>query len=111
MGHKRFGLVIDLDEAESVESVGLDIEGIGGISIHVQHGNITGTLALQANDLPGVLDWQTIDEVEFTQPAGSAGGEIINVGNLRSRYVRVTYDHDIGTGELRVALTAKGGGL
>lgn len=112
MGYRNFGLVIDQAVAASIDSIGLDIDGIGGISIHTEFGNITGTLTLQANDAPELgLTWQTITQVVFTQPAGSAGGEIIEIANIRARRVRVRYAHSSGTGVLKVAVHAKSGGI
>jgi hypothetical protein len=98
---------IDLDTAATANGNPIDLRGIAGFSVHVQHGAITGTLVLQERNHTR-LNWVAVGDVSLTAPAGSAASQIVNVGNARSRYYRVVYTHSSGTGELRVCLHAKG---
>jgi hypothetical protein len=98
--------VIDLDAADDAEGV-VDLRSIAGFSLQIYHGDITGTLKLFARNHPRV-PWEEVTDVTITQPAGSAGSQLIEIGNARSRYYRVAYDHTSGTEHLLVCIHAKG---
>jgi hypothetical protein len=98
---------LDLATAATTNGSPLDLRGIAGLSIQTEFGEITGTLTLESRNHES-LSWVEVDDVTLTNPAGSAGGQLIDIGNARSRYYRVTYTHTSGTGALRVCIHAKG---
>lgn len=102
------GPVINQDQAATVTSDVLKIRSLLGVSIQVDHGNVTGTLVLQSSN-DGVT-YYNVQGVSFAAISGS-GGEVIEIGNLRSQYYRLVYTHSSGTGLLKVTPFLKGKNL
>jgi hypothetical protein len=98
--------IIDLDEADDAEGI-LDLRSIAGFSLQIDFGDITGDLELHARNHER-MPWEEVTDVTITQPAGTAGSQLVEIGNARSRYYRVAYDHTSGTEHLRVCVHAKG---
>lgn len=108
MSDRNFGLVINQAQAATVDGAWMELgPGLTGLSIQTEFGAVTGTLALQSRN-DANLTGRDVTDVVFTQPAGVSGGQVIEVGNARSRWYRVKYTHGSGTGSLKVAVFAKG---
>lgn len=111
MADKNFGAVINQSQAATVSSSAIDMVNMVGMSIHVIHGNVTGTLILEATNDPSDSDaWVTAADAALTSPAGTASKSLREIGNTRSRYYRVSYTHSSGTGSLKVLVNGKGVG-
>jgi len=98
-------MLLDLAAAETDESEAFSAGGAKAFSLQVSFGAITGTLALKARNSAN-MPWSDVTEINdaMTQPAGSAGDFILDLGNLHSREYLLAYTHDSGTGELKACL-------
>jgi hypothetical protein len=102
-----FGLVINDTVAANKVSAWLDLKDMAGAFIHTDFGAITCVLSLEAcNDQ--TLTAIPVTDVTFTQPAGVAGAQGINVTGLRARYYRVRVASVSGSAPLKIAFHAKG---
>jgi hypothetical protein len=90
----------------SINGTPWEVRKIAGFSVQISHGEITGTLELEARNDES-MPWSEVTDVTFTAPSGSAGDEIVEVGNARSRYYRLVYTSTSGTGALRACVHAK----
>lgn len=99
------GLVIDQTVAATVTSNVIEMRMPTGMSVMITHGNITGTLALQSSN--DNVTFYPVLGGSFTAIAG-AGGETVEIGNLRSRYYRFVYTHSSGSSTLAVQVWVKG---
>jgi hypothetical protein len=102
------GAVIDQAQAATVTSDVIRMRSLLGLSVQVDHGNVTGTLVLQSSN--DNVTFYPVQGVAFAAIAGS-GGEVVEIGNLRSQYYRFVYAHSSGTGSLKVTPFVKGKGL
>lgn len=102
------GPIISQAQAATVTSDVIRTRSLLGMSVQVDHGNVTGTLALQSSN-DGVT-FYAVQGVSFAAISGS-GGEVIEIGNLRSQYYRFVYTHSSGTGLLKVTPFLKGKNL
>jgi hypothetical protein len=108
--HDR-GLIISQTQAATVSSQPIDMAGEAGLCIHTEWtGTVLGALVLEGRNDPA-LQWQAISEVTLASPAGSAGGQLTNIGNVQARFYRVRYTHTSGTGSLNVSAGTKEAGL
>jgi hypothetical protein len=101
------GALLDQAEAETAASEAIEIYDVAGMSVQIDHGNITGTLVLQSSN--DGTTFYTVQGGSFAAISGS-GGEVVEIGSLRSRFYRFSYEHDSGTGLLRVSVHVKGVG-
>lgn len=107
--YQDFGLVISQDQAASIDGQPMDMSKESGFSIQTEwSGNLTGTFVLQSRNSES-LQWRDVVQVTLTNPAGSAGGEVYEVGNTRSKFYRVRFFYTAGTSSLSVAVHAKAG--
>lgn len=102
-----FGPVINQAQAATVTSTVMELYVHQGLAIQIDYGNVTGTLAFKASN--DNVTYYTVADVVLTNPAGSASGQIVEIGNLRARYYRVDYTHTSGTGLLKITTHAKEG--
>lgn len=79
-----------------------------GMSVQFDYGVVTGTLVLKGSN-DGVTFYAVAD-VAFTAPAGAPGGELLEIGNLRSRCYRFDWTNSSGTGAVKVSVHVKGRG-
>jgi hypothetical protein len=108
--HDR-GLVISQTQAASIDTNPIDMAGEAGLTIQTEWtGTVLGAFTLQARNDPS-LQWQPISELTLANPAGSAGGQLTQVGNVQARYYRIRYAHTSGTGSLSVSVGTKGPAL
>lgn len=108
MPQKRdFGLVIEQTQGATIDGAWQDTEGCAGLCIQTAWtGTLSGTLSLEGrNDT--ALGGEPITEVTLASPAGSASGQLTNIGNAQARFYRVRYTHVGGTGGLKVSMGAK----
>jgi len=92
----------------------INVENYSLLSLHVEHGALTGALTLWASNKasPGTgddSDWKEVasGEASIADPSGTAGGELVNMSAVAHRWVMVKYVHDTGTGDLYVGAMAK----
>jgi hypothetical protein len=91
----------------TTSGVPVDMADDAGLCIQTEWtGTVTGTLQLQGR-LSADLSWQPISEVTLASPAGSAGGQLTNIGNAQARFYQVLYTHVSGAGSLKVMATSK----
>lgn len=109
--YQYLGLVIDSTNpsAGAVNGTQMAVQNESGLSVQTEWtGTVNGAFRLQSRNDES-LSWRDVTQVVFTAAAGSAGGEVIEVGNARSRFYRIVYTHASGTGTVKVAVHAKGG--
>lgn len=104
-GAYQAGAVIDQAAAATTTSNVLEMRVLSGMSVQVDHGNIVGTLVLQSSN--DDTTYYAVQGGSFTAISGS-GGEVVEIGSLRSRYYRFVYTHSSGTGLLKVTVHVKG---
>jgi hypothetical protein len=102
------GAVISQSQAATVTSDAIRVRSLLGMSVQVDHGNVTGTLALYSSN--DDITYYAVQGVSFAAISGS-GGEVIEIGNLRSQYYKFVYTHSSGTGLLKVTPFLKGKNL
>lgn len=101
------GAVID-QTAATVTSGAIRMRSLLGMSVQIDHGNVIGTLVLWASNDGDT--YYASQDVTFAAISGS-GGEIVELGNLRSQYYRFVYTHSSGTGTIKVTPYLKGKNL
>lgn len=101
------GAVIN-QTAATVTSSSIKMRSLLGMSVQIDHGNIVGSLALWASN--DDVTYYATQGVTFGTISGS-GGEIVELGNLRSLYYRFVYTHTSGTGTIKVTPFVKGKNL
>lgn len=101
----QVGPIIDQAQAATVTSDVIEMKVLSGISVQVDHGNVVGTLALQSSN--DNVTYYAVQGGSFAAISGS-GGEVVEIGSLRSRYYRFVYTHSSGTGLLKVTPYVKG---
>lgn len=102
------GALINQTVAATVTSDSIRARSLLGMSVQIDHGNVTGTLVLwSSND---DVTYYAVQGVSFAAISGS-GGEMVEIGNLRSLYYRFVYTHSSGTGTLKVTPFVKGRSL
>ena len=95
-------------------SLPLDIREISRFSVQtVFTSGATGTFAIQGSVDYGILGnqsptWSTFGGVTMTNPAGVAGGQLVDVPETGVPFVRVVYTNTGGTGTITVLGAAKG---
>lgn len=99
------GALIDTATASTTTTSVLEMRTLAGMSVQVDYGAITGTIALQASN-DNVTYYSTADD--FTAPAGSPGGYLVELAHLRARFYRLVYTHSSGTGLLKLTVYVKG---
>jgi hypothetical protein len=99
------GAIINQSQAATVTSDVIEVRSLVGISVQVTHGNVTGTLAFQSSN--DCTNFYAVLGGSFSAISGS-GGEVVEIGNLRSRCYRFVYTHSSGTGSLVVVPYVKG---
>jgi hypothetical protein len=110
MDASNFGLVINQVQAANINSDSINLgPGFDGMNIQTEWGTITGTLKLQSRNHEA-MEWRDVTDANtaLTQPTGTAGGQSLDVGNVRGAFYRIVYTHSSGTGALKVAVFAKG---
>jgi hypothetical protein len=105
ISHCEAGVLISLSTAVTTTSEAIEVQVPTGMSVQIDHGNIVGTLVLQSSN-DGVTYYPVLGG-SFTAISG-AGGEVVEIGNMRSRYYRFVYTHSSGTGALTVTVQIKG---
>ena len=70
-------------------------------------GTVAGTFTIQLSNDGTTFEDLNPDNLDITQPAGSAGSWLCLLGQLAS-YIRVKYNNASGSGTVKVLLTAKG---
>jgi hypothetical protein len=99
------GAIISLSPAVTTTSETIEIQRPTGMSVQIDHGNIVGTLALESSN-DGTTFYPVLGG-SFSAISG-VGGEVVEIGNMRSRYYRFVYTHSSGTGALTVTVQIKG---
>lgn len=100
-----FGAVINDDTANTQTSDLLELYEIQGLSVQVDHGNVVGTLGFESSN--DNVTFYPVLGGSFTAISGT-GGELVEIGNLRSRYYHFVYTHSSGSGAIKVTVHAKG---
>lgn len=100
------GALIDQTQAANITSDTIEMRSMLGMSVQVDHGAVTGTLSLLGSN-DGVTFYAATD-VEFAALDGNAGGELVEIDNLKSLYYKFQYVHSSGTGLLKVTPYIKG---
>jgi hypothetical protein len=107
MPNRDLGLVIDQTQGATIDGYWQDTEGCAGLCIQsAWTGTLSGTLTLEGRN-DSTLNGEPITEVTLSSPAGSAGGQLTNIGNAQARFYRVRYTHVGGTGGLKVSMGTK----
>jgi hypothetical protein len=99
------GAMIDQSAGATVDSDTIELYEGTGLSVQIDHGNNVGTLVLKGSN--DGTTFYAIPDVPFTAISG-AGGEVVELGNLRSRFYKFSYTHVSGTGLMKVSVHAKG---
>lgn len=99
------GAIISQSQAATVTSDTIEVRSLLGVSVQVTHGNVTGTLAMQSSN--DCTNFYAVQGGSFAAISG-AGGEVVEIGNLRSRCYRWVYTHSSGTGSMLVIPFLKG---
>ena len=99
------GVLINDSVAVTKTTDVLELRSLLGMSVQVTHGNITGTLVMQGSN--DCTNFYTVQDVTFAAISG-AGGELVEIGNLRSLCYRWMYTHSSGTGPLLLYPFVKG---
>lgn len=103
------GLVISQAQAASIDGPSMDMSKESGFSIQTEwSGGLIGNFVVQSRNSEA-LQWRDIPQIALSNPAGSAGGEVFEVGNCRSKFYRVRFLYTSGTCSLSVAVHAKAG--
>lgn len=98
------GPILNQTAATATSNV-LELRELAGMSVQITHGNVVGTLVLQGSN--DNSNYYAVQDVTFAAISGS-GGELVELGNLRSHYYRFVYTHSSGTGTLYVHPYIKG---
>jgi hypothetical protein len=102
------GAIIDQTQAATVTSNVIRVRSLLGMSVQVDHGNVVGTLVMYSSN--DCVTYYAVQGVAFAAISGS-GGEVIEIGNLRSLCYEFIYTHTSGTGLLKVTPFVKGKNL
>ena len=101
----QVGPIIDQAVAATVTSDVIEMKVLSGMSVQVDHGNVVGTLALQSSN--DNTTYYAVQGGSFAAISG-AGGEMVEIKDLTSRFYRFVYTHSSGTGVLKVIPYVKG---
>ena len=104
----KIGPVLDRTgmSAGTFESEVIHLKKAVGIGVQFDYGIVTGVLTLKCSN-DGVL-FYAAEDVTFNEPAGVAGGQFKDLGNLRAEYLRFDWVHASGAGAIKVTPFAKG---
>lgn len=104
----EIGAVLDRTglSAGSYSSEVIHLKKDVGLSVQFDYGIVTGTLTLMCSN-DNVLFYPA-EDVTFNAPAGVAGGQLKDLGNLRAAYYRFDWEHAAGAGAVKVTPFAKG---
>lgn len=100
------GAVIDESAGATKVSDVFELYEDDGMSVQFDYGVVTGTLVLKGSN-DGVT-FYAVPDVSFNAPAGVAGGQLLELGNLLSRLYRFDWTNGGGTGAVKVSVHVKG---
>ena len=70
-------------------------------------GSPTGTFTIQVSNNPSLLGWVSLPNTGFTQPAGGAGSNFVDVNQTGAGYIQLIYTSSSGTGTMNCWFSAK----
>lgn len=101
----ELGPIIDQAQAATVTSDAIELRSLLGASIQITHGNVIGTLVMQSSN--DCTNFYVVQGGSFASISG-VGGEVVEIGDLRSKCYRFVYTHSSGVGSLLVLPYVKG---
>lgn len=107
---KNFNLINGVSTAATITSDAVDIEFLDNVGLNIDWtGTTNGTITVECSNLstPSSFKALTFDPV-LAQPAGVAGGYLVDINNASWSFIRVVFTRTSGTGTLTVSLAAKG---